>query len=916
DWAQPEITRLEELRLAATEERIELQMAAGRHADLVGELEALVAQHPLRERFHGQLMLALYRSGRQAEALAAYQRARGLLTEQLGLDPSTALRELEQAILRQDQNLGAPIRTDAAVSSNVPTRLTSFIGRQRELQQVGALVGDHRLVTLTGPGGVGKTTLVIEAAARLIDQYPDGVWLVPLASVSDPALVGRTVAATLGAPEETGTTPDHLARYLRGRHALVVLDNCEHLADACAALAEQLLGLCPQLRLLTTSREPLAVPGEVQVPIPPLDTPPEHATPADLAAYDAVRLFLDRARSALPGFQLDDTEVRHVAQLCRRLDGIPLAIELAAARVKTLPVSAIAARLDDRFRLLSTGPRTVDKRQQTLRGTVDWSHQLLTTAERVLFRRLSVFAGGWSLESAEEVCPGDGISRSEILELLARLVDRSLVIADPGGQGRFHLLETLRHYAHERLVDVGEQQWLTAAHALHFTAVAERGETQLRGPAQGRWLRWLQQERDNLQAAWEWARDHTRSEPDLGVRLAAALGWFWYFASRQDAGLQIAAMLTAADQPSPAVCARALQAQSLAGRPGACVVHPSAACAAAARNSLVIFTTLRDGHRAAYSQTFLAVEGIGGTEIAGSLQLLADAAEEFTRANDQWGQALVCFVQMELHFTQGAFEEATRDSQRALAIFRRLGDHWGVSAIQYHLGMALHRAGRLGSALEAYQGAVAEGRTGGLANTVQYALAHSGHARLLLGETDRAARDFTEAHQVARELGTEGNPLAALGQGHLARHRGDLACAQHHYTQALHLLDGQDKPDWTAAALTGLGHLAELTGDLGTAHSYHHRAWHTATRAAATNAAPTALEGLACLAAARGEGHTAAKLLGAASRWRDQHGVPASTLELHDITRAATRALALLGKQGYQAAHRTALPLDEVHLPT
>src|SRR5918999_638900 len=272
--AQPEATRLEELRLAATEERVELELAAGRHADLVGELEALVARHPLRERLHAQLMLALYRSGRQADALAAYQRARAALNEELGLDPSAELRELERAILGQDPELGAPLRQRTVAPSNLPARLTSFIGRGRQLEQVAELVGEHRLVTLTGPGGVGKTSLAIEVASRLTRDYADGVWLVNLAGVRDATRVATAVADALGAPDGTATAQEHLLRYLRGRAALVVLDNCEHLADACAALVERLLVSCTGLRLLTTSREPLGVPGEAQVAIPPLDTPP------------------------------------------------------------------------------------------------------------------------------------------------------------------------------------------------------------------------------------------------------------------------------------------------------------------------------------------------------------------------------------------------------------------------------------------------------------------------------------------------------------------------------------------------------------------------------------------------------------------------------------------------------------------
>ncbi|HEU4425380.1 MAG TPA: BTAD domain-containing putative transcriptional regulator, partial [Pilimelia sp.] len=351
-WARAEATRLEEMRLAATEERFDLELAAGRHTEVVAELEALVAAHPLRERLHGQLMLALYRSGRQANALAAYQRTRTVLDTELGLDPSVELRQLEQAILRQDPKLAAPAQEPTAVSPPLPGRLTSFIGRSRELDQVAELIAEHRLVTLTGPGGVGKTSVAFEVA-RAADGYPDGVWLVRLASVPDGDRLAGAVADALGVRHDGSVLPadDQLLRHLRDGVALLVLDNCEHLADACATLVERLLAFCPGLRLLTTSREPLGCAGEVQYVIVPLDIPPPGAAPTEVSAYDAVRLFVDRARTALPDFRLDEASAEHVMRICQQLDGIPLAIELAAVRVKTLPVADLASRLHDRFGL-------------------------------------------------------------------------------------------------------------------------------------------------------------------------------------------------------------------------------------------------------------------------------------------------------------------------------------------------------------------------------------------------------------------------------------------------------------------------------------------------------------------------------------------------------------------------------------
>jgi tetratricopeptide (TPR) repeat protein len=368
-------------------------------------------------------------------------------------------------------------------------------------------------------------------------------------------------------------------------------------------------------------------------------------------------------------------------------------------------------------------------------------------------------------------------------------------------------------------------------------------------------------------------------------------------------------MLAAATAGTPPARARALQGHAVVARPRSCIVHPSAECAPSARQSWEIFQELGDHHRAAMSRTLLAVEGIGGPDMAHTRSMLADADAVFVRVGDQWGQALVLFVEMELNCVAGALDEATELAHRALASFRRLGDHWGTSAIQYHLGLALHRDGQLPSALHTYEAALAEGRLVGMANTVQYLLANMGHIALLLGDADRAERHFTEAGVAAHELGADGSPLAALGEGLLARHRGDLTGAQRHFTDALGMLAAPEVRDWAAAATSGLGFVAELSGDLTTAERLHRQAYQMATDgghvAAAARAA--AVEGMACVAAARGDGQTAATLLGTAARWRTHAHRPATPLEQHDIARAADHARMLLGPDAYEAARAAAL---------
>jgi predicted ATPase/DNA-binding SARP family transcriptional activator len=924
-WARDERHRLDELRLAATEEWLDARLDVGRHAELVVELTDLVARHPLRERLHGQLMLALYRAGRQADALAAFQRARRILDDELGLDPSPELRALEQAMLRQDPTLAAPPRPAPArpqpgpepepAEAERPTlapRLTSFIGRNRERAKLAELLGARRLVTVTGPGGVGKTSLAVQVAADIAADHEarDGAWFVALAGVAEPAALGPAVADAVGAPPGPGTCEDQVLRRLRRRDALVVLDNCEHLAAACADLAARLLGACPGLRLLVTSREPLGIAGEAQFPLAPLPTPAEDAAPAELAGSDAVRLFVERARDADPDFVLDHDTTPAIAHICRRLDGLPLALELAAARVKLLPVAEIAARLDHRFRLLTSGPRTADPRQRTLRAAIDWSHQLLSDPERVLFRRLAVFHGGWTLDAAEQVCAdpdGDNPDSGDldVLDLHARLVDRSLLVPRHGPG--FGMLETLREYAAERLDEAGERERIEAAHAAYLTRLAADAEARLRGPGQDAALALLRGERDNLRAALAWGRTHPASE--LGLRLAAALGWFWYFTSAQEGVPELEAMLAAAPAAAESR-ARALQALSVAARPGSCIVHPDPRCAAAARESLELFTQTGDTTAAAYSTTLLAVEGIAGGDPSGSLAMLDHATAEFDRAGDRWGLALVEFVRMELQFLVGDPDTATEHGAQALAGFQQLDDHWGVSAVQYHHGLALHRAGRLRAALAVHEAALTHGRRA-TTNTVPYVLADMGHIALQLGELDRAAQHLTEAHVAARQLGADGSAVAAIGQGHLARERGDLTAAGQRYAAALRLLGAGSTPEWEAVAHNGLGFLACLAGDLDTAESQHRAAWQAAARApaAGARAGATALEGLAGTAAAHGDGNRAANLLGTAARWRQLRHQPTLRTERHDIERAAEAARDLIGTPAYEQAYTRGLQL-------
>ncbi len=509
EFALGDAVRLEELELVAIEERIEARLALGRHDDEVGELEARCAEHPLRERLRGQLMVALYRSGRQPEALRAFDAYRRLLAEELGLDPSPELRALHGRVLAHDPGLALRRRTVGAPAPVVRPP-TSFVGRTAEVASTVRGLAGARLLTLAGPGGVGKTRLALEVAAVAAERFPDGVVLCELAGVADADAVAPAIATVLGIQRRADrSVTDSVAEVLQTRQMLVMLDNCEHVLDATASVISTLLARCPLVTVMATSRERLAVEGERVMRLPPLQ------------AEAAVELFCDRARAVRPDLDLDERTRVDIVDACEGLDRLPLAIELAAAQVATMNPADLVPRLGDRFRLLDRGFRSAPGRHRSLRAMVDWSYERLAPPPRALFDRLSVFAGSFTLEAARDVCAGDGVARAEVPALLADVVEVSLVTLTGGaGAARYRLLETLRAHGRERLERQDAAHW-RARHAAFHLELARRGDDGLRGPDEGRWVRRLDAELDDLRAAHRWALAH--HDADTALALSAAL---------------------------------------------------------------------------------------------------------------------------------------------------------------------------------------------------------------------------------------------------------------------------------------------------------------------------------------------------------------------------------------------------------
>jgi predicted ATPase/DNA-binding SARP family transcriptional activator len=913
-FARADADRLEEARLTALENRVDADLACGRHASLVAELDSLAASHPLRERFTGQRILALYRCGRQAEALSAYADLRARLAEELGIDPSPGLRLLQQRILRQDPALdwraarsnadedthvlaaagGAPagqaLNGAAAIPAaanlgdatelaqlslpraitgpGLPAETTSFVGRETELDMVEELLRRARLVTLTGPGGSGKSRIALRAGTRVSSWYQDGVWLVELAPVSRPELVVPAVARALPARDEPGRTLlDSIVAKLRDTEALLIVDNCEQVIDAAAQVIATLLQSCPRLRVLATSQTRLGVLGEASWPVPPLTVPePDTRELAAVADVESVRLLCDRATLVRPGFSLTAENAAVVSDICRRLDGIPLAIELAAARVNALTVTQLSTRLGDRFELLTGGSRTGLPRHRTLEAAIEWSHDLLSENEQICFRRMAVFAGGCTIDAAEAVLPDQKLPREAVFGTVTALIDRSLLTTEErSGSMRYGMLESIRQYALGRLAAAGEATALGDRHLAWLLDFATKAD--LAGPDQAAWLDMLEDERGNFRAGLEWClapQDRSPGRhPAMALALAGALAPFWLVRGPVEVARRALDAALAAAGPGADSRLRVVALDG-AGQLASVQADHDAQWAYQ-QESLAIWRELDDNARVASCLSDLgSVAHIRG-EYAAAQAMYAEAVELAERAGDaqQMGKALNGLGRQALH--HGDLDTATRYYTEGMARFREVGDLRQATLILGNLGVVAIAMGDLALAEQRLAEHLDNARRLGDRKLTAGALTHLGLVAYQGDDLDRAAGLHQQALELGRQLGDRRLEVVALGNlGLVAARRTDYPTAAQFYLRSLEV----------AEAVGERRSVAEI------------------------------LEELAVVEAVAGNAVHAATLFGASQRIRDDIGAPLIGPGLARRNDARAAAELALGNQAFTAAHQ------------
>lgn len=916
DFARTVATRLTEERLVATEEWARLRLGLGQEAALAAELAELVAAYPMRERLRVVYLRALYQSGRQAEALAGYDEVRRLLAEELGVDPGAELLALHQAMLRQDAELDAPSRpspdraepADSRTSGGVhqlPVPLTPLLGRPGAVRDVAGWLGSERLVTLTGPGGVGKTRLAVAAGARLRDTFPGGVWFVGLAGVpvGSVGAVEQAVARALAVGDAPGGGDDSLLRTMAGRELLLVLDNCEHVVDETAELTAALLRGAPGLRVLATSREPLALPGERVWPVPPLDE------------SGAIELFHARARAAAPEVDLAASPRAReaVAEVCRRLDGLPLALELAATRVRALGVVELAARLNDRFAVLGAGTRGVPRRQRTLRALIDWSWELLTAREQRVLRRLSVFTDGTSLAAAEVVCADEDVAPAEVVEALARLVDSSLVLhTEPGVRDesavrdapaavpRYRLLESVAAYGRERLAEAAEADVVGARFVRCYGELTRRAADGLYGPEQRQRLAALDAESGNVRAALGEAARLGLAEDAL--RIAGSLGWYWFLRGRYQEGEQLLAAALAQEPDGGEENGGRLRTTAevwhglfalLCGRPSGTAFHAWARWPRTSPGE-VSWTA----PEVARTRWLIALGYWTAGDLPQSERWLSLALPGLDGPTDPcvgWTRAAAELLHGDHALLRGELAAARKAGQHAAEAFAELTDGWGQTQSTALLASLAEISGEYAEAGRLSARGLEWAQELRLWPEVADRLWALGRVELLRGQLPYARTYFERSRAVAVEHGYPSGVIhAESALGLAARRLGELTAAEGHFTPLLDEYQRIDFGPGKALVLAELGFVAAARGDVAGAWTLHLDGLAVAVDTTDPRAVALALEGLAEAWLLRGEPVRAAELLGTAEAARLRAGVPLPAGERADVDRITTAVRAAL----------------------
>ncbi len=754
EWLLPERERVREKFVDCLAQLIVLSEAAREYQIAIGYARRLLQADPLSEDAYRKLMNLYAESGDRANVVRVYQTCVAVLKRELDTEPSATTRDLFERLRHQEKIVARAITPRVPPKSNLPVPLTSFIGRTRELAEIRAQLARARLVTLTGVGGGGKTRLAIQAAHEIAADFPDGAWFVDLAPVTNETDIVSTCAAVFGLREQTGMSIDALwFEYARDKTLLLVLDNCEHLHNACAVFAHELLQSAPRVRILATSREPLNVSGEALIGVPPLSLPDaEHPTFEKVAHSDAAQLFIARASFILPTFSLNQSNLQAIAQICRRLDGIPLAIELAAARVRTLSPQQIAARLDDALAVLTRGSSSLPPRQQTMRAVLDWSDALLSQEERVLFRRLSVFSGGFTLEAAEMIC-GDGaleskrdgeqsslphaISPSLILDLLSNLIDKSLVMVNESdGEMRYRMLEPIREYAREKLAAASESDEIAARHLAYFVELAERAEPEFTGAEQGAWHKRLEAEHDNVRAALSW-HAQTQEHIEMQLRLAGAVWRFWYARGHIVEGQKFLTNALAQGEPT----ATPARAKAYAGLGSLAWLRGEyEQCIQGQDQALSINRELGDLPGVALALVNIAGALIHQTKYEKAERYLDESLELARGLKDHLLLTFIWMTKGELARYQGDYANAQAWAQEAYAAATQAQHVQHIALALNNLGLVATRQGNFARAIQLHQESLDMYRTGGEIRFVPECLEGLAAALDAAGDSYKAAR--------------------------------------------------------------------------------------------------------------------------------------------------------------------------------